>query len=439
MFVDAATLHDLDVLSSSTSGGLTLLGAVDRTRTRAGSQELRKRLGAPATGSDRILALQGAHRHLAAESTRYRANFERAGVDAVDRYLDSGWQPAAARRWIVRIIEGVWLRIPYREYCRLVEDGQARVGVLLAAAAELCQRLTSSDQSALREIAAAMQVLLDSPDGREVARRCGGSSMVARLGFDHHARGSGKTCLRGIITLFGTLEAMWSLGVATAEHGWAYPTLGARFGVDGLYHPLLKGRPVANDLRLDGLVRVCFLTGPNMAGKSTFLRAIALAVILAHLGCGVPAASMEFDPVQAVFSSVQIQDNLNGGESFYLAEVRRIKSLAMTLRNSGATLAVLDEPFRGTNVHDAEEATMAVIARLAAHRVGLVFIASHLGGLVAQISADPRVRLLHFAADLGDGPPRFDFRLRDGGSTQRLGMTLLKQEGVLDLLTAPEV
>jgi DNA mismatch repair ATPase MutS len=112
-------------------------------------------------------------------------------------------------------------------------------------------------------------------------------------------------------------------------------------------------------------------------------------VFLAHIGSGVPAASMEFVPVGTVFSSVRILDNLSAGESFYLAEVRRIGALAAALADHGSAVAVIDEPFRGTNVHDAAEATLAVIARLAAHPAALVLVASHLGEVVPTIRADP--------------------------------------------------
>lgn len=95
-------------------------------------------------------------------------------------------------------------------------------------------------------------------------------------------------------------------------------------------------------------------------------------------------------------------------------------------------LAVVDEPFRGTNVHDAAEATLAVITRLAAHPGALVLVASHVAEVVPSILADPRIAFFYCAADVTDDQPRFDYRLRKGVSEQRLGMTLLRQEGVLD-------
>src|SRR5262249_43208802 len=156
-------------------------------------------------------------------------------------------------------------------------------------------------------------------------------------------------------------------------------------------------------------------------------------MILAHAGCGVPATSIRFPVGGSAFSGVQIVASLTGVKTFYLAEVRRIKALAAVLHDGAPTLAVVDEPFRGTNVHDAAEATLAVITRLAEHPRALVFVASHIAEIAPSMVSDSRIRLLHFAADTAGGPPTFDYRLREGVSTQRLGMTLLHQEQVLEL------
>jgi DNA mismatch repair ATPase MutS len=146
---------------------------------------------------------------------------------------------------------------------------------------------------------------------------------------------------------------------------------------------------------------------------------------------------MEFPAVATIFSSVQITDDLAAGESFYLAEVRRIRALALALHEHRSMLAVLDEPFRGTNVHDAAEASLGVISRLVEHPAALVFVATHVAEVATALREDPRVRFLHFSADVTGDRPVFDYKVRDGVSTQRLGMTLLRQERVLELLEPP--
>jgi len=305
---------------------------------------------------------------------------------------------------------------------------------VLDAAQDLCRALSTTSALPLRELGTTLAARLGTLEAQELRAQSRRTSTLAREAFDQVARGQAKDLLADLVDALVTIDAMWSLAVSTVEHDWSYPRPGARLRVTGLRHPFLGQRAVANDLELDDRVRICFVTGPNMAGKSTFLKAMALSLLLAHVGCGVPAEEMEFVPVATLFSSVQIIDNLSAGESFYLAEVRRIRALAIALREHGSVAAVVDEPFRGTNVHDAAEATLAVITRLANHPHATVFIASHLAEIVPALADDPRVRLLQFTADLNSGEPCFDYRLRPGLSTQRLGMTLLKQEQVLDLL-----
>lgn len=364
---------------------------------------------------------------LAADES-YRLCLDRADLDAVERYLAVTWQfsgdmPVLARfrRW-------------YRQYLNDIARGRTAVEGLLAAAGDLRDRFVNADTPVLRQLAEQLTARLQDSHTQEVASRLKSESPGALQVFDQAARGEAKPVLTNLVQTIAAVEALWSMGRATAEHGWSYPEPSTRLRISALVHPFLGGQAVPNELRLNDRVRVCFVTGPNMAGKSTFLKAVAVAILLAHAGSGVPAASMEFPVVSTLFSSVNVKDDIGAGESFYLAEVRRIGALARALCEHGPAFAVIDEPFRGTNVHDASEATLEVIARLAGHPAATVFVASHLGEIVPAISSNPGVALFHFAADVTSDQPRFDYQLRDGVSIQRLGMTLLRHEGVLDLL-----
>lgn len=436
MAPDPATLHDLDVLSTSTPRGPTLVDLVDHTRSRAGREALRRRLVQPGTSAESILALQRAHQALAADAAAYRAMCDRADCDSAERYLNSNWQLPSARSALTRVAAGALRPRWFREHHREISAGQFHVISLLRAAGDLSRMLSDGRGEILDVLGRQLAALLATPEAQALLDLGTREASSVRMRFDDLARGAAKSLLLDTIRHVGTLEAMWSFGAAAAEHGWSYPRPAAQLRLAGLVHPFLGPGAVGYDLDLDGGTRVCFVTGPNMAGKSTFLKAVGLAVLLAHAGCGVPAGSMEFPVVSTIFSSVQIVDNLSAGESFYLAEVRRIKSLATALREHRSAIAVLDEPFRGTNVHDAAEATLAVISRLVSHPGALVFVASHLAEIAPSIADDPRVCLVHFSADISAEAPVFDYKLRHGLSAQRLGMTLLAQEGVLALLDA---
>jgi DNA mismatch repair protein MutS len=433
MFLDAATLRDLEILSPLTPQGPTLWILLDRTRTRAGRKALHDCLLAPLGLAEQILDRQRAQQELVSDSGAICAAISRANCDRVDDYLHLAWQLPDEMRGPGPLIGRVWPKW-YRDYLHDARRGRQDVLALLDAAAELGRRLSLAQAGTLRQAAEEIGELLARPDAQELLRLGRKRSIKSLVALDQLARGRAKALLSDLVACVATIEAIGSTAAATVEHGWSYPVPGCQLLVNRLRHPFLDQHGVPNDLQLNADTHVCFVTGPNMAGKSTFLKAVATSMILAHAGCGVPAASMTFPVMGAIFSSVQILDNVSGGESFYLAEVRRIKALATVLQDGATTFAVVDEPFRGTNVHDAAEATLAVITRLAGHSRALVFVSSHIAEIAPSIARDPRIRLLHFAADTTSGHPTFDYLLRDGVSTQRLGMTLLKQEQVLDLL-----
>jgi DNA mismatch repair protein MutS len=434
MIIDDATLRDLEILPPPGGRGPSLWALIDRTRSRAGRQHLRASLLAPCASIDEILARQAAHRAVGERRLAIRARLEQIDGDGIERYLGSTWHLPGHTPLLRRIADRVWAPAWFEQYLAHVGPGRLLTLAMLGAARDLQAQLGECRVAHLQDVAAELSGQLDEPVVAAViaaGRRTDRSSLVA---FDHAARGVAAPVLRRILDVVGRVEALWCLAAATVEHGWTYPRAGDHLAVRGLVHPLLGAAAVPLALTLDAGVRVCFVTGPNMAGKSTFLKAIAIAVLLAHAGCGVPAADLVFPPAAALFSSIQIADDIGRGESFYLAEVRRVGALAAAVREHGAVLALIDEPFRGTNVHDAAEATLAVVSRLREHPAALVFVASHLAELASSIATDDRIRLLHFSADVAGAEVRFDYQLRDGVSTQRLGMVLLEREGVLALL-----
>jgi len=431
--LDASTLHDLDVLTASTPRGRTLWSLVDRTRSRAAREHLRQSLIAPRHTAAEIVERQRAHQALARDLDGYGHLLDAVGADAVDRYLSATWQLPSAQPAFTGV--GLWRPAWFKEYLRAIADGRTSVLAALSAAESLRDRLGAAEAGSLRAVAGTLTTALATPQIDRLRALAHSGRVSARMAFDGIARDTGRPALTAILDAVGHVDAMWSLAATTVERGWTYPRPGSRLAVEGLRNAFLdRDVGVANDLRLDEQTRVCVVTGPNMGGKSTFLRAIAIAVLLAHAGCGVPAASMEFATVATIFSSAQITDDLAAGESFYLAEVRRIRALAEALHEHRSMLAVLDEPFRGTNVHDATEASLGVISRLVAHPGALVFVATHLAEVATALREDPRVQFLCFSAELAGDRPVFDYRLREGVSTQRLGMTLLRQERVLELL-----
>lgn len=245
--------------------------------------------------------------------------------------------------------------------------------------------------------------------------------------------------LRALVQAVWQFDALCSLAHASAQllrDGGSIPvitTRGEALVLEALRHPLLP-RGVTNDLALEAHERVAFLTGPNMAGKSTLLRATGLAVFLAHRGMAVPAVRARVPWYDHLFVSLQAHDDLQRGESLYLAEVRRVRTVVETVARGDCVLAVFDEVFRGTNVMDASEATGLLVDGLAGAPHGTFVIASHLAEVGAAREGQVGVSCWCMEAAVGDGEPTFFYRVSPGVSAVHLGMVLLDREGVGPLL-----
>ena len=129
-----------------------------------------------------------------------------------------------------------------------------------------------------------------------------------------------------------------------------------------------------------------------------------------------------------------LHDDLRNGVSYFRAEALRVKAIAQAIAEGYRVVAILDEPFKGTNVKDALDASLAILERFAARRDCLFMFSSHLIELSERLSSTGQIDCRYFEAEEGEGRLRFDYLLRPGVSSQRLGMRVLREEGVFELL-----
>jgi DNA mismatch repair ATPase MutS len=263
-----------------------------------------------------------------------------------------------------------------------------------------------------------------------------GMSAVKVLRLDRVFRLRERPAVERMLELTYEVDALVAMADATERFGWVVPEVASgptHFAGEAVYHPFIEG-PVANRVELGEAKHVLFLTGPNMAGKTTYLRSCGLAVYLAHLGMGVPAKSFRFSPCDRLFSSITVTDDVRGGISYFRAEALRVKVIAQAVTDGLRVIALMDEPFKGTNVKDAVDASRAVLRGLIDRPGNLFLVSSHLIELGDEMLASNRVDCRRFEADEQEGRLRFDYVLRPGVSSQRLGMRVLLQEGIFTLL-----
>jgi DNA mismatch repair ATPase MutS len=437
LLVDQSTLSDLEI-SGREASVHSLFNLLDRTTSSPGRLLLGERLRSPHADRGKIEAVQAALRQLSNHHSDVTALLRRAPLDLVERYLDLSWELSYHDNPLLRAAEAKYVSLRYPEFVRDVSAGLRLVSEMLRSTAALIPLLSGGEKSAILD---GFCRTLGEVTATELMRRLsriGDSrlSLSRMVQLDHAARGEGRGQMRQLLATLAELDALNALAATTTIEGWVMPdTSGDSLEIDDLRHPLM-GRAVANSVRLGPHDRLVLVTGPNMAGKTTFMRACALCVHLAQMGCGVPASRMRFRPVDALFASVDARDSLEHGESLFLAEVRRVRTLAEQMSRGIRVFAVIDEPFRGTNVHDASDATEELARALSAQGTSIALVATHLVEVVERMGAMPSVRTAHFVASVNGGNLSFDYLMRAGVSSQRLGMELLRREGVIALLTS---
>lgn len=265
------------------------------------------------------------------------------------------------------------------------------------------------------------------------------SSMLAKL--DRPVRRTCRSALADTLAALHELEALQSLADIASRAGYSYPEIvggeDVVFDARSLRHPLLvNGVPNNVSLGTDGKGQLLFVTGPNMAGKTTALKMCGLAVLMAHIGVAVAADALRISTFDTLFANLSARDSLARGESLFLAEVRRIGVLVGHLSAGARVFGAVDEMLKGTNVHDAHDATSLVVTGLANYPRGLFVVASHLAELADQLSACARIRFGQMTVLFHDGAARTTFRLEPGVSRQRLGMYILEQQGIVQALAS---
>ncbi|MDH3456213.1 MAG: hypothetical protein OER90_05175 [Gemmatimonadota bacterium] len=427
MLIDSTTLSDLEVFAASDgSGGVFQL--IDRTATSRGRAALRERLEHPSSDIGSIRSTQDAVRFLQLHPNVVNLNDRH--VEAVASYLRSNINVSATSPLGMRA-EHAWMTFRYRDLLAELDQGVRATVTLLEQVSSACVALLERDAPPL--IADAAKDVTTTAQLVTQASRESGSL----LQLDRTLRTECRDTIEAALERIAELDALNAMAAATSALGFVIPELldSAAFTLDaeGVFHPFVE-RAVPNPARLSGGEPMVFLTGPNMAGKTTYMRSVALVVLLGQIGMGVPARRAQFTPVEALCTSLNPTDNLRAGLSYFLAEVMRVKQAARILVEGRRALVLFDEVFKGTNVRDALDASAEVILGFArARRSGFIF-SSHLVELVAVLESTPAIRFCYFDGDIVHNAPRYTYELRDGVSDKRFGLVLLRQAGVPELL-----
>ena len=228
-------------------------------------------------------------------------------------------------------------------------------------------------------------------------------------------------------------EGYVSISHSTIKHGFVFPVFDdSSFSITGLYHPFLK-HPVKNDIT--ATKNVILLTGPNMSGKSTLLKAVSICVYLGHTGFAVPASKATMPLFNTISVAINLTDSIVTGYSHFMSEIITLKNVLTEAGKSEKCFAVFDELFRGTNIEDALEISTATIKGLSNFPDSLFFISTHLHQLkeIDEVKTN-KISTWYIDTELKDNVPAFTYKLKEGWSDLKLGRVLFEKEGLNKML-----
>ncbi len=252
------------------------------------------------------------------------------------------------------------------------------------------------------------------------------SALLARVAAELAA-------LRVLSHALAELDVLATLAERALTLGFVRPKFGDELGVsiEAGRHPVVevnRSEPfIPNDLELNSETRMLLITGPNMGGKSTYMRQTALIVLLAHIGSFVPARQAVIGPVDRIFTRIGAADDLASGRSTFMVEmVETARILHGATVNS---LVILDEIGRGTGTYDGISLAQAVVEELAARGTATLF-ATHYFELTELASTLPGVANVHVEAREHGRGIVFLYSVRPGPARQSYGLEVARLAGV---------
>ena len=432
---DKQTLEDLNLFGKR--GDSSVYSLFDQTQTRGGAILMEQLFHEPLARPDAIRRRIGIFQFFADSAQSFPCQPD--WFDAIEQYLantDERTKLSHDDASLARRISGL---IASDTSQVVIHKGVASLVEMVHACRDFVS-VTAADGTAYAEERAAMLSLLEDAAFARVLRL----TPRKKLSFgqitdlDEQLRFRHRPVVRRLLERIYYLDLYLTVARVAVARKLAFPVVLDRGShtvrLQGLYHPGLTNA-IPNSIAITPDNNIVFLTGANMAGKSTFMKSLGIAMYLAHMGFPVAAASMEFSVLDGLYTTINLADNLGMGASHFYAEVLRVKKVAEELNRGRNLLVIFDELFRGTNVKDAYEATIAITQAFAERQNSIFVISTHIieAGEVLRERCD-NIEFVFLPTRMEGTHPLYTYQLERGITDDRHGMVIIRNEGILDIL-----
>jgi len=432
--IDTQTLEELNLLGKFRQGSVYSL--FNQVRTRGGEQLLDNMFRIPLDNAPAINERSSVFQFF--QQAELAFPFDVQEVTSMREYLDTGAGNSALMTLAGTVLKK-WLSGLTRDerYKKNVQGLQAVIGTLgrCYAFLETLQTMSGPYNTRIREM---MKLLSDRR--LEKLRNIDiytALSVRTLAYYDHLLKNRLHEAMETILSFIAELDVNTAVSEVARSRGFTYARAWAAeknlLSATCLSHPCIKGA-VGNSIFLHTHRNVLFLTGANMAGKSTWMKTIGIGMYLAHMGFPIAATEMEFSVREGLYSSINVADNINLGYSHFYAEVVRVKQAAEATSKGKRLLLMFDELFKGTNVKDAYDGTLAVTEAFSEYRGCLFIVSTHIIEVGEALKDHSNIHFVYMPTVMEAAMPRYTYMLQEGITEDRQGMMIIQNEGILELI-----
>ncbi|HSN61954.1 MAG TPA: hypothetical protein VLR49_13530 [Ferruginibacter sp.] len=435
MELDKTTLNDLAIFTGEED--FSVFSKLNHTLTTNGKEQLKKTLATPLTTAEAIKDVQLTIQLILQRETEWPKQISNGTIMVVERFYEYSFDPLPKA---VSTLTANSYKLLHGPDYSLIKYSIIHcfdfIKGMLSFTDKFLQENTATPLKKLLEIAAKTLAI----EQLAIVRKYNNSSDLTipqQLQLAQFLRYHFKQNMLTLIAIHAQLDAWYGMAMTVKKYELVFPEFIQSdqpiLDVRGLYHILLQ-KPVPYDLQMSPQSNFLFLTGANMAGKSTFIKSVGAAVFLAHVGMGVPAQQMKLTLFDGMLSNINVIDNIAKGESYFYNEVQRIKATITKINDGRKWLILIDELFKGTNVQDAMKCSTAVIEGLLKIKNSLFILSTHLYEIGDALKVYPNISFNYFETSTENGKLSFNYQLRNGISNDRLGYLILEREGVVKML-----
>lgn len=430
--LDLQSLGDLGIFDQL-HPDRALFKLIDHTRTDNGMERLKQRLKEPIADRERLRETQAAIRYIGQRIEKFDLPLSNDDVYYLEKYLDSAVVPVEVDNKLKRTMQIMGRQLTDKSNYYYIINAAKRAVYFLYGMQQFVVAVEAEEMpEILADLLLSMKATTDLFELHKL-KLDDEVSETALFVFDHAFRATHKKQAGAFLETLYELDALYSLAKFSQRYELVLPEITEEeCSIQGLYHLQVRNA-VKNDIDFND-AHCLFLTGANMTGKSTLIRAICLAVYFAHLGIGVPAAAAKIPLFADIIIAINKTDDLQRGYSHFMSEIKRVKQAVEKVNEGRKVFAVFDELFSGTNTEDAAACLSIVLHGMAKRRNGYFVFTSHLAAILDELPQMKHVQrryleVLHEGEEI-----RCTYKLKEGVARDRIGLYTLRKEGLEELL-----